>query len=138
MPASPPAPLALHHPTEKGPFFALLYTPPYRVSVYSLFLHSDYATISTLLCPHAASHLPPTKAPPYLGFFSTPFASPSQTSHPPLPSVCTWLLGSFTRTFRPFGFPHLFRIFPSVRIGSTIYFPLVCVLFLSGCFNHLK
>ncbi len=145
MPASPPAPLVphhpsevLHHPPEKGSFSPA--STPHRIECLSIHSSSTSTTrrSALLLCPHAASHTPPTKAPPFLGFSAPPFASPSQTSHPPLPSVCTWFLGLLTRILRLFGLPHLFRFFPSVRIGSILYFPLVSVLSLSGRFNHLK
>ena len=76
MPASPPAPGVLYHPSEKGPISPA--STPHLIGC--LPIHSS--TIQTtrrsalLLCPYAASHLPPTKAPPVPWVFSTPFASP--------------------------------------------------------------
>src|SRR6266849_4464554 len=69
MPASPPAPLVLHHTAEKGSFSPA--STPHRIECR--FIHSSSTPTTRrsalLLCQHAASHLPPTKAPPYLGFF---------------------------------------------------------------------
>ena len=79
LPAGTLSPLP---PTRERLLFACLYTPPYRVSFYSLFLHPDYATISTIALP--ARRLAPTtlQGTPVPWVFPPPFASPSQTSHP--------------------------------------------------------
>src|SRR5712691_3426652 len=138
MPASPPAPLVLHHPTEKGSFSPA--STPHHTECLPIHSSSTPTTrrSALLLCPHAASHPPPTKAPPYLGSVPPPYCFALTDVAPPLPSICIWFLGLFTRIRRFFGFPHFFRFFPSDRIGSTTHFPLASVLSLSGCFNHLK
>src|SRR6266849_5050556 len=82
MPASPPAPLVHHHPSEKG--FSLPASTPTFIECpsNSLYLYLDYATISTLLCFHAA--YPPTTRPgtsvPGLPLLPLCFTSPGVAS----------------------------------------------------------
>jgi len=137
MPASPPAPLVLHHPPEKGLILPASTLHLIECPFNSLFHHPDYATISTFALP--ARRLPPTThqgtpvpcLPIYLFRFALTYVAPP----PPSVRFASWFI---TRILRLFGFPYLFRFFPSVRIGSTIYFPLASVLSLSDRFNHLK
>src|SRR6266849_4739383 len=137
MPTSLPAPLVLHHPTEKG-----LISPastPHLIECLPIHSSTTQTTrrSALLLCPHAASLLPPTKAPPYLGFFHPPSLRPHRRRTPTAIrlTLVSWFVLEDPQTF---WLPPPFRFFPLVRIGLTIYFPLASVLSLSGCFNHLK
>src|SRR6266849_7465745 len=47
MPASPPAPLVPHHPSENGSFLPASTPHIIECPLNSLYLHSDHATIST-------------------------------------------------------------------------------------------
>src|SRR6267143_396880 len=82
MPASPPTPLVPHHPAEKGSFSPA--STPHRIECLSIHSSSTPTTrrSAPLLCPHAASHPPPSKAPPYLGFFHPPSLRPHRRRTP--------------------------------------------------------
>src|SRR5712691_908152 len=82
MPASPPAPGVLYHPSEKGPISPA--STPHLIGCLPIHSSTTQTTqrSALLLCPHAASLLPPTKAPPFLGFFLPPSLRPYRCRTP--------------------------------------------------------
>src|SRR6266481_1536947 len=93
MPASPPAPLVLYHPAEKGSFLPA--STPHLMECLSSHSPPTPTTrrSAQLPCPHAASHPPPTKAPPYLGPIHPPSLRPHRRRTPT--AICLILVSWF-------------------------------------------
>src|SRR6266849_1494608 len=132
MPASPPAPLVHHHPSEKGSFMPAS-TPTFiEYPSNSLYMYLDYATISTLLCFHAA--YPPHHPPRHLRTWVPPSTALLHLTRCRIHSQLSLIRSVpsadyLARTFRHRDFHHLPPLSPLGQTGSTVYFPLEFFLY---------
>ena len=117
------------------------YTPNFtECPSNSLYTYLDYATISTLLCFHAAYPPSTHQGTLHLGLFLPPLLRPYPTSHSlPLPLVRTVPSADYlARTFRHSGSPHLSPFF-SLTVRNWVHYllPVASVSISTGLFFHL-